>query len=127
MAGSIDSVDVQLFWGRVAGLKSRLDIWEVAGQDGCGVEVLGLGDSDFDVKFASYFHGSGYLDDAETFIAACEALQGTIVTIVDAFGTSFDGCLIEHVETADCEKPCILYGDNAVRVGIQIKCKRMPT
>lgn len=127
MAGSIDSIDFDLFWGVVPDLKSRLDIWEVAGQDGYGVEVMGEGDADFMVKGAKYIAGGSYLDDTQTFISACQALQGEIVTIVDADGISSDGCLIEHVDTDNCKQPCILNGSAARRVEIQFKCKRMPT
>ena len=93
MAGYIGGIACDIVSGNAAALKQRVERWELTGIDGYGAQLLGKGDSPF--AFTAIKFGSGAAVDS--WFANLEALQGTIVTIVDDCGTSRTSLLIERV------------------------------
>ena len=74
----------------------RVHVWETAGIDGYGAQLLGLGDCPFQVLAvcvdAAPF-GVGYTNVAQ-WGQNIQALQGTIVSIINDWGTTYQKCLI---------------------------------
>ena len=126
MPGTIDTIDVHLFYGTVASLKQTVDVYRVFGQSGYGVFKGGTGDGEFQLRTVYYAADSV---DSSNHIAACEALQGQIVTIFDQFGQSFTDCLIQRVNTQpnfDAQQAVDFEGNpDAVRTEIGWQCVRV--
>lgn len=74
-------------------LAQRTEIWATPGMDGVGAQKIGKHDGAFRFT-AELYDTSGNVD---TWFAAIEALQATIGTIIDDWGTSHTNCLIVHV------------------------------
>ena len=70
--------------------KMRLELWRIPGLDGYGAQALGLNDSPFQITAVLFSDASGL----GQWKAALEALQGSIVTITNDLGASFQRCLI---------------------------------
>ena len=92
---TVGGVTVDVMRGRPTGNKSRSVVYRVSGTDGYGYQIFGAGDSAFAIELIRF--GSRATVDA--FVLAIEALVGTSVTIVDAFGQSFTGCEVVTVST----------------------------
>lgn len=90
---SIGAVGCDYVKGDSPGLKMRSRVWNVPGLHGYGLQLLGLGDAPF--EFAAVQFGSGAT--LETWADSIDALQGTIVTIVNDLGISYGNCFIEQV------------------------------
>ena len=115
-SGSIGTVDVDIIRSRPVGLKSRVEKWEIMGLDGYGSMILGNGDAEFKLMTITYLDSDA---DAESHIADCEGLQGSIITVTDNWGNDYDNVLIEHVDTNNSKFPVIYQGNaEAVRVVI---------
>jgi len=117
MSRSIDDIDFDLFYGRVANLKTRCDVFDIFGHDGIGVQTGGEGDAEFQLRTVYFAENA---NDSDNHITNCEALQGTLVTVVDAFGTASEKCLVVHVDTDECQK-AVIYGNNPDAVRTEIK------
>jgi hypothetical protein len=97
-----------------------VDTWEVPGIDGYGAQLLGSGDSEFDLVAISY-HTTH--DLADTQVNAAALLQGTLVTIIDDWGKTFTNVLIAKADTSQAKRPCIKDGNaNSVRVEVHFHC-----
>ena len=117
MAGTVDDLEFDIVRGLPAELKERVETWEVAGIDGVGAQVSGLGDSEFQITTIKYCASNA---EANELIYDCELTQGTIVSITDDWGDLFPRCLVKHVGTDDAKKPCVYQeNEDAVRVEIQ--------
>lgn len=77
--------------------KQRVEAWVVAGLTGIGAQKLGQNDSSFQFTIVK-FDTDANLD---TWAAAIDAMQSTVVTIVDDHGDSYTGCLIEQVSNRE--------------------------
>lgn len=73
--------------------KQRSDRWVVPGINGEGIQLTGLGDSDFEVTLVRY----GNQATVTTWFWAIEALQGTIVSIFDNLGANHANKFIQSV------------------------------
>ena len=93
---TIGTQNFDIMRGRPQGVKSRLDVWDVPGLDGFGLQTLGLGDSAFELSTVAYVADSSAADD---LIYNCEALQGTVTTIVDDWGVTWANAAIRKVDT----------------------------
>ncbi len=81
------------------GMTQRMETWAVPGFSGRGAQTLGLGGGRFAIECVKYEEET----EIETWIAAMEATQGTVVSITQAQfdGTGVntdDNMLIETVE-----------------------------
>ncbi len=92
MAG-IGGVSCNMVKGEAPAKKERLRVWQVPGIDGYGAHADGLGDSAFVFLGVKY----GLRAAIETWSTAIEALQGSVVSIVNDWGTTYTNCLIQHV------------------------------
>lgn len=92
MAG-IGGVGCDIVRGEAPAKKERLRLWQVPGIDGYGAQAEGLGDSPF--SFVGIKYGSRAAVEAWT--AAIEALQGTVISVVNDWATTYTNCLIQHV------------------------------
>jgi len=63
----------------------RMNTWNIPGLSGTGVQLLGYGDGDWEVR-CEYFAATYLLADA--WLASIQALKGSVVTIIDDFGTT---------------------------------------
>lgn len=111
-----------LWRGRIPTLKTRLDVWVVPGIDGPGAQDLAYGDAEAQLQASAFFYGGSAesnSSDADDFLDACEALQGTLQDIFDAWGRSYSNVLIKKVE---CDKiATAIFNDNsAVRVNCNL-------
>lgn len=73
--------------------KERLDVYQVAGVDGYGAQLLGLGDSPF--RFLAVLYGTPAV--VEAWAASVQSLQGSVVTIINDWGKVYTGCLLVRV------------------------------
>jgi hypothetical protein len=113
---AVGPITVDILRGVPSLIRPRVETWEVPGLDGYGAMTLGQGDSEFEILTITYFADNA---DADTHIVDCTTAQGTVVTIVDDFGSSFDGMLITHVDVTRAKMPVIKDGNhNAMRVQI---------
>lgn len=112
----IGGVAVDIMKGLPQVLKTRLDVWEVAGLDGYGAQQLGLGDAEFNLTTIFYALNNAA---ANTFLNNCEALEGTLISLTDDWGDVYQNVLVKHVDstTPNGKHPCIYQGNaNYVRV-----------
>jgi hypothetical protein len=73
--------------------KERVLLWTAPGIDGVGAQQVGRNDAEFQVQAVLYSSAPGIL----AWKLAIEALQGTLVTIVNDLGIAFTRCLIAKV------------------------------
>ena len=100
--------------GHLADGRQRVRVWEVPGLNGYGAKRMGLGDSDWSV-LAEIKSTSAVCN---AFIANIEAMQGSIVTIVNDWGDTFLNCLITKVGRPE-KAAEIRYGGARVRIRIE--------
>lgn len=79
--------------GAGVNLAQRVETWSTPGMDGVGAQKIGKHDGAFRFLIKLYDTSA----NVDTWFAAIEALQGSIGTIVDDWGTSHTNCLITHV------------------------------
>jgi hypothetical protein len=115
----IGGVSVDILRGIPQLQKSRVELWQVAGLDGYGAQVLGLGDAEFLATGILYVADQ---PSADVFFDAINALQGTVVSLTDDFAVSYSGILVVHVQVAP-RQPVIKNGNpNAVRCQVDLRC-----
>jgi len=97
--------------------KEQVDVWPVAGVAGWGAMLTGRRGDEYELI------GIVYCEDnaaAEACIAACNELQGSMISLEDDFGVEFDGVLVLDVDSRDAKMPVIYQGNaNCVRVSIR--------
>lgn len=90
---TIGGVTVEVLRGNASGRKIRLDTWVVPGYDSIG--AMNVGSSAGEWGYMAVIYGT--TSDVETRLGQLQALQGTIVAVVDSFGTTYSGLLVEQV------------------------------
>jgi len=120
MAGTLGGVSATFVRGRPRELKTALDIWVVAGRDGYGVMDIGLRNSEFRFEVVNYDTSA----DLETWAASMAALQGTIITVVNDFGDSYDKMLVVRVGQA--EKSIATHAPGGYRAVMTVVGVRLP-
>ena len=101
---SIGGTTCDLLKGELPTLKPEVRTWRVPGIDGYGAHLLGDGDGEFSL-LAVLFDSAG---NVATWLSTLEAMQGTVVTIVDTFSGSWS-CLIKKVGIPR-RQACLPYG-----------------
>lgn len=91
---TVGGVSVDLLKGNSEPEKQSSKVWRVAGVAGVGIMLEGSNQSQFAYR-AIVFEASG----AESTLQALQALQGTVVNIVDEFGKSRTNAFIQRVGT----------------------------
>ena len=86
----IGEVQCTFIKGHAPKVKMRVELWRVPGLNGYGAQALGLQDSPFEFTAILYSNAAGVLAWKE----ALEALQGTIISIVNDLGITYANCLI---------------------------------
>src|SRR5579864_706975 len=117
----IGGINVDIMRGLPALLRLRTETWVVPGLDGYGAQTLGKGDAEFDLATILYVTGATPSDDANTHIAACLALQGTVISLTDDRNDVYTGILVVKVDTTNAKKPLYYKGAKAVRAEISWK------
>lgn len=112
---TVGGVSVDLLKGNAEPQKMSSKTWRVPGRAGLGIMLMGENQSTFDYV-AVVYEASG----AQTTIDALEALQGTVVTIVDEFGKSRTNCFIARVGTPT-RKLVNWQGSEVTRATIRIQ------
>jgi hypothetical protein len=106
-----------------------VDVWSVPGVDGIGAQQMGTRGGEFQLVSVEYFFG--YTDNstsANTTESDCYAMQGTILTVTDNYGTTWENMLVTKVDTAfpGSKKRCVSNGD-AKAVRLEIHWQLIPT
>lgn len=94
MAGYIGGVYCDFVHGMPTGKTRRVDTWEMAGVNGVGVQVFGLGDSRFRILAVRYGAALSLISWANSILA----LKGYPIAIVTDFGTTYGNCFITKVD-----------------------------
>lgn len=92
MAG-IGGIRCDFVKGDIRDLKTRVTAYQQTGFGGWGAHIVGRGDSGFAFTGVLYER----VGPIEVWIRSLEALQGTIVSIVDDFGIEYFNCLVMRV------------------------------
>ena len=79
--------------GAARALKDRITLYQSPGRTGYGAHVTARGDAEFHFRAIKY-HNRGEVD---VWARSLEALQGTVVSIVDDWGFTHTNCLIVRV------------------------------
>lgn len=129
MAVSVGTLTVDIIRGRPVSLKDRVEVWERDGFDGIGARLNANGHGEFALKTVKYIHGSNEATNktnAETHIADAAALQGTVVTVEDNWGTTYQNCLVRRFAEEVLNKQKVVYkGDaNAIRIELGFELVR---
>ncbi len=114
---SIGGITTTIMRGTPPTTKPRVDTWQVPGLDGYGAQLLGEGDSEFDLTTIFYAASDAA---ANSKIASCENLQGQLVNVITDFGDTYPNVLVVHMDPA-IKRPMIYQGSNAIRVEIHWK------
>ena len=91
---TIGGVTCTFLHGASSPLKASLEIRHPPGRDRLAAQDLGKGDSGFRFRAVAFAADAAA---AATFIAAIEALQGTVVSATDDLGASHTNLLVEAV------------------------------
>lgn len=112
---SIGGVSCTMVKGQSRGPNKRTVTWRVPGLNGFGSQDLGASDSDFSFIGIKYDTGA----NVETWKAAIEALQGTVISVIDDYAVTHTYLLLMQV--GSLRKQTIIYeGNDWVRGEIQI-------
>ena len=85
--------------------KLRTRTWVVPGISGYGSKVLGYGDSEWTIE-AEYWSNNAGVD---VWLLQVQALQGSIVTIIDDHSDTYLNCLIKEISQPQ-KSPAIVGG-----------------
>jgi hypothetical protein len=103
---SIGGQEFSIMRGVPIALSQTVEEWRVPGLDGYGAQTLGKGDGLFRLETVAYLIGT-----ADTLIANCLALKGTLVTIVDDWGSTVNNVLVKGINASRPEaKAAIIFG-----------------
>ena len=79
--------------GLSAAKKLRTQVWSVPGLNGYGAKVFGLGDSESEFVLVK----RGTFAAVMTWVALIEAMQGTLVAVVNDWGQTTTAFLVQKV------------------------------
>lgn len=114
----VGNVEFHIMRGMPQQFKQTVETWRVPGLDGYGAQTLGQGDAEFELETVAYFFNNAA---ANATIDASEAMQGTVVNLVDDFGDEYDSALVTNVQVLP-KQPCIKNGiTSAIRLTIRWK------
>ncbi len=116
MAATIGGVSCDFVKGDARDLKEAVDTWVTPGIDGFGAMVVGQRGSLAQfvaVKYAA-------LADVLTWFAAVQALQSTMISIVDDWGTTHTNILITRIGRP-VKQACICEGNSWARGTIAVE------
>jgi len=114
MATNIGGVGCDLVKGGAADQKSRVSLWQVPGVNGYGAHDLGQGESGFVYRAIKY----GTEAECRTWAGQMQALQGTVLTIVDDWDATHELMLVARV-TRPILSAAIGYGGARCEVMVQ--------
>lgn len=114
---SVGALDVDIMHGVALTPRPTVETWETAGLDGFGARTNGSRAPEFQLLTIFYADSSA---DADAHGITANALQSSIVTVVDDWTDSQANVLILDVDCANFKQPCIYQGNaNAVRCEIR--------
>lgn len=124
MAANIGGESVDLISATAAALKPVVEKEHRFGFDGYSLRTVGAAQGEFHARTSRYFYGDTPANNAaaaKTHLAACAALQGTIVEMEDDWGTTISNVLVERVMDGRAQLKRVVYnGDSgAVRVELE--------
>jgi hypothetical protein len=90
MAVSVGGVACSIVRGDVKLPTERVALWQTAGMDGYGAHLLGEGNAEGRFQCVLYSTAAG----VATWFSALEALVGSVVTVVNDWGTSYSSFLV---------------------------------
>jgi len=90
---SVGAVSCDFVRGSAPAKKQRVQVWSVPGLDGYGAKLFGLGDSETEFVLVKRGTSAAVLAWARLI----EALQGTLVAVVNDWGSTTSAFLIESV------------------------------
>ncbi len=93
MAGAIGGNACDLVKGTLRALKETIETWRLPGVDGYGAQLLGFGDSSWEFTGVKYDSNA----NIEAWFADLEALQGSIISITDDWGETYQRLLVTQV------------------------------
>lgn len=93
MMATIGGVACEFVKGDPPRLKTRVIVWQGPGLTGYGAQTLGKGDAAFTVRAIKY----GTATVVKAWHANLEAVQGTVLTIINDWGVSSTQCLVLRV------------------------------
>jgi hypothetical protein len=93
---SVGGVSCDYLYGEIPSLKQLTEVYHRPGMNGVGVRKMGSGEGAFQLRAVTFDTEANIV----TWIAAVEALVGTIVTVVDVWSDNKTNCLIESVTPA---------------------------
>jgi hypothetical protein len=88
---AIGGITVDLMNGFPATMQQRVDMWQTPGIDGYGAQKIGRGNGEYALSTITYKTSDA---DANSHIAACAALAGTVVSITDEWGDTYSSSSI---------------------------------
>jgi len=104
--------------GGVAGLKQRVEVWQRPGIDGYGAMALGLGDSSFFFTLVVF----DTIANVEAWILLVEALQGSVISVVDDWGVNHSSLLVEEVSEP---RRSVALGNGGARGELKIRGRKV--
>ena len=116
MAAAIGGVSCDFVKGDARDLKESVDTWVTPGIDGYGAMAVGQRGSL--VQFAAVKYAA--LADVLTWFAAVQALQSTMISIVDDWGTTHTNILITRIGRP-VKQACIHEGNSWARGTIAVE------
>jgi hypothetical protein len=93
MAATIGGITCTFVRGHAPRTKMRLELWHIPGLSGFGAAAMGNGDSQFQFTGVLYSNEAGVL----AWKLAIEALQGTIISVLNDLGITYTYCLVVKV------------------------------
>jgi len=91
--GGISCTFVHADGGSIPPLRERSEKWHTTGIDGYGIQLLGKGDAEFAVRAVLVSNAAGIA----LWAASLQAIQGTLVSIIDDYGVTHTNCYLEKV------------------------------
>jgi len=118
MAGSIGGVACDFVRGNLPTKSERVETFEMAGVNGYGAHLLGLGRSEFEITAVRF----GEQVTLTAWFIAMKSLCGTLVSITTDLGISTAACLITEVGTMEVTAAAHAAGSLSDRRG-ELKIK----
>jgi hypothetical protein len=100
-------------------LRMRSERWQRAGINGEGLQLLGYAGVETTIKAVLYSNSAG----VNAWATSMQALQGTVVTVVDDWSTTGTRMFLQEV--GNCQKSTRLLGVITCRGEIEIKAVRV--
>lgn len=120
MAASVGGISCTFVKGPLpSALRMRSERWQRAGINGEGLQLLGYAGVETTITAVLYSNNAG----VNAWATSIQALQGTIVTIVDDWATTGTQMFVQEV--GNCQKATRRLGAVTCRGEIEIKAVRV--